>query len=258
MLIMPSKAIQWVLSYFGLRVVRIISFSKFRDIYSSLRPVDNGHELIRIGAEGDGGYVLPNDVAGIEYVVSVGCGNDWSFERHLKELFQPKIRIVDRLEKKPDDLAIEVDYIDAWLGKENSKNVVSLASVLEDYDEGEVLLKIDIEGAEFEALENLSDADFQNVRIFIIEVHGLEKILDRNFYKKTFSPFWNTISENYHLVHSHGNNCCGTVRYKNLQIPRVLELTFHKKSRSTTLHGVRPIPSHLDRKINENRNEVRW
>ncbi len=258
MLIKLSKAFQWALSFLGLRVVRNISFSTFREVYFSLRPVNNGHELIRIGADGDGGYVLPDDVAGIKYVVSVGCGKDWTFERHLKALIRPRIKIIDRLDKKPEDLDIEVDYIDAWLGKEDSTDVVSLDSVLKDYDEGEILLKIDIEGAEFQALENLSGSQLHNVRIFVMEVHGLEKILDRDFYKHTFSPFWKVITENFHLVHSHGNNCCGTVRYKNLQIPRVLELTFHKKSRSTTLHGSRPIPSPLDRKIIEDRNEIRW
>jgi hypothetical protein len=33
----------------------------------------------------------------------------------------------------------------------------------------------------------------------------------------------------FHLVHFHGNNCCGTTNYKNITVPNVFECTYIKK-----------------------------
>jgi len=46
-----------------------------------LRPYTTDKELIRLGAEKDGGYLIPNDLAGIEACFSPGVGNEFNFEK---------------------------------------------------------------------------------------------------------------------------------------------------------------------------------
>ena len=50
-------------------------------------------ELIRIGNTGDGGYVIPiNALDRVEYLVSIGISDDWTFEEEASRR-SPAIRI---------------------------------------------------------------------------------------------------------------------------------------------------------------------
>ena len=53
----------------------------------TLQPFDVG-EMIRIGCQNDGGYVIPRALPELEILVSFGRGDNWSFE---KDLIQKKL-----------------------------------------------------------------------------------------------------------------------------------------------------------------------
>lgn len=253
-----KKIIQLCLSYVSLRVIRTISYHNFKILYSNLRPINNGHKLIRIGPDGDGGYLIPDDLDGIEHVISGGCGNDWAFEKQLKEKINPRITIIDTLNKKPANLEPEVEFIDAWLAEISSNGKISLKDLLTPLNSNSIFLKLDIEGAEFEVLRNISLFELDKIRILVVEFHGLERMLDRNFAKFIASPIFDKLFLKFDLVHAHGNNCCGVARMRNLNIPRVLEMTFHNKNRRLGLFGLNIIPNKLDKRIIEKRPDLKW
>ncbi|MEI6399670.1 MAG: hypothetical protein WCO71_12950, partial [Pseudomonadota bacterium] len=49
----------------GLFLELMTDAAKLRDLISKLCPVATKYELIRIGSQNDGGYLLPNDLDGI-------------------------------------------------------------------------------------------------------------------------------------------------------------------------------------------------
>jgi len=51
----------------GMDVVERTRNREVHELIRSLHPVDSGTELIRLGPQGDGGYLLPDDLDGIEY-----------------------------------------------------------------------------------------------------------------------------------------------------------------------------------------------
>ena len=52
-------------------VVKYIhEISETKKIFQTLKPIDTGYDLIRIGAAKDGGYLLPDDLSGIEINLS--------------------------------------------------------------------------------------------------------------------------------------------------------------------------------------------
>ena len=53
------------------------------DLFNKLRPVRAGPELIRLGGPGDGGYLLPDDLSGIDCCYSAGVGTTSHFEADL-------------------------------------------------------------------------------------------------------------------------------------------------------------------------------
>ncbi len=70
----------------GLNVTGQTSPTDVTALIRRLRPLDCGKELIRIGGEGDGGYLVPNDLEGIEYCFSPGVSTTSDFENTLADL----------------------------------------------------------------------------------------------------------------------------------------------------------------------------
>jgi hypothetical protein len=56
------------------------------DLIRKLRPQNCGRPLIRLGGDGDGGYLLPDDLEGIQYCFSPGVGATMDFENDLATL----------------------------------------------------------------------------------------------------------------------------------------------------------------------------
>jgi hypothetical protein len=55
------------------------------EFLTKLRPLTSGHALIRFGPEGDGGYVIPDDLTGIEACFSPGVSGISGFEMDCAE-----------------------------------------------------------------------------------------------------------------------------------------------------------------------------
>ena len=70
----------------GLNVTRQTDPADLLQFVERLFPQSCGKELIRIGGDGDGGYLIPDDLGGIEYCFSPGVSNKCSFEEHLANL----------------------------------------------------------------------------------------------------------------------------------------------------------------------------
>ena len=231
---------------------------KFRRI---LTPVDNGFDLIRAGSPTDGGYLVPNDFGGLTRLISGGSDESWSFEKFFLDLYQTEVTIVDRISKKPKDLDPVVNYVDAWIGDDAEDTYVSLSSIINGRSksgESDLLLQLDIEGAEFLEILKLSLEELCRFRIIVIEFHGLERVLNREFFRSIIAPAFKKLTDNFDVVHSHANNCCGAIQAHGVVIPRVLEVTFHNKNRSSGPRLKREFPNALDVRNNPEKQDVIW
>lgn len=52
-------------------------------LLESLKPIQTNHELIRVGGDGDGGHLIPNDLMGIDACFSPGVATTSDFENDL-------------------------------------------------------------------------------------------------------------------------------------------------------------------------------
>ena len=68
---------------FGWFASKRTALADMRRVVDLLRPVDAGHRLVRIGAEGDGGYLLPDDLDRISACFSPGVDRTATFENAL-------------------------------------------------------------------------------------------------------------------------------------------------------------------------------
>jgi len=97
-------------------------------------------------------------------------------------------------------------------------------------EQSDLLLQMDIEGAEYETLLGASDALLGRFRIMVFEFHRLAQLWDKNFFSMASRTF-EKILQTHRCVHIHPNNYAGSTEYLGLEIPDLMEFTFMRKDR---------------------------
>jgi hypothetical protein len=219
------------------------------DLIRKLRPVNCGKELIRVGAKGDGGYLIPDDLDGIEYCFSPGVNKTSDFEDQLADRGIRSL-LADYSVDAPPLIRPEFTFDKKYLGSANSEQLFTLASwkdkYLKEY-KGDLILQMDIEGDEYQVIINTPEELLSQFRIMVIEFHHLQKLFDP-FVFGLFSSCFEKLLRLFSVVHIHPNNCCGSVRRTDIEIPRLMEFTFLNKKRVSSIEALRILPNKLDSK----------
>jgi hypothetical protein len=214
-----------------------------------IRPQDNGHRLIRVGGPGDGGYLIPDDVNGISECFSPGSNKLSNFQSEIAQNWQIKSFICDSGDEKPSNLSDFQDFTEAWVGPaSDGEKYISLSEWVKEksQSDGDLMLQIDIEGAEFLTLMAASRRLLKRFRIVVIELHFLEALKNKWAFDQIYLPFFDKILREFDVVHLHTNNCCGTWKYGDFEFPRIVELTLHRKDRSLSLRPIASSRNELD------------
>jgi hypothetical protein len=211
-----------------------------------LAPVATEAPLIRVGANGDGGYLVPDDLAGISLLFSPGVATSWSFEEDLLARAGIRPVLCDRL----DDVSgcpFPVD--DFWLGPHSGVGVRSLADWVAARDESrgaDLLLQMDIEGSEFATLLACPDHVLARFRILVVEFHEMHRVHDSFVHDYVIRPTLERLAGMFTVVHVHPNNGSSIDRRAGIDVPRVLEVTYHRNDRVTPATGIVSLPHPLD------------
>jgi hypothetical protein len=238
----------FVSRFFGVYPSKL-SENGIKAILELLRPIDNGHELIRIGGTKDGGYLLPDDLIGVDACFSPGVASNWSFENDLFQKFAIPSVMYDASVDRPAGLPDVHVFYKKFIGASSFRNYISVTDVvsidLEKYV-GDLIGQIDIEGGEYPLLNSISLETLLRFRVLIIELHELDRWIEKRFFQETISPILDKIASTHDLVHSHINNNGGTFSYRGYKAPKVIEITLHRKERAIKYGGFRIIPNVLD------------
>ena len=222
--------------------------SELEAFMSKVRPVDCGIELIRIGSEMDGGYLVPNDLEGIEYCFSPGVSTVSDFESQLADMHIRSF-LADYSVDAPPVQRPEFVFDKKYLGAADCGPFMTLQTwkdkYLGDY-QGSLILQMDIEGSEIEVILNISDELLDQFRILVVEFHAMNRLLDP-FGFRIFSSCFEKLLSKFYVVHIHPNNCGGSVVKGDFEFPRLMEFTFLNKKRARALKSQTSFPHKLDR-----------
>lgn len=221
---------------------------RLEDFLSKVRPVDCGIEMIRIGSEMDGGYLVPDDLEGIEYCFSPGVSTVSDFENQLADMHINSF-LADYSVDAPPVQRPEFVFDKKFLGASDRGCYMTLETWKNKYLRGyadDLILQMDIEGGEFEVLFNVSDTLLNQFRIVIIEFHAMYRLLDP-FAFEIYSSCFEKLLDKFHVVHIHPNNCCGSTIRGIFEFPHVMEFTFLNKKRARSLKPQTIFPHKLDR-----------
>ena len=221
-----------------------------RSAIGLLVPSGCSAELIRLGGNGDGAYLLPDLLEGVEACFSPGVSTQTAFETELAERYDIPSYLCDAsVQASQLKLIPELHtFTPQWLGSFTGGNTTTLDAWVAGSAHAEaasLLLQMDIEGAEYNALLACSDAVLSRFRLAVIELHDLPALASARFLQMKFLPVLRKLLLHFDLVHAHANNCCGTVELAGWEVPQVIELTFLRKADNPQPHH-RRIPHPLD------------
>lgn len=201
-----------------------------RDLISRLRPVPIVRELVRIGPEADGGYVMPDDFAGVSAMISPGVGRECRFDHAVAERGIPVV-MADGSVAGPPVPHERFTFERKFVGLRDNDTTVRLDTLVGRVpDAGDLILQMDIEGAEYHALLDASPETLGRFRMMLIEFHGLWRLLDPTDSDLLFATF-ERLLETHVVVHLHPNNVGPLKSAGDIEVPRLIEFTFLRRDR---------------------------
>jgi hypothetical protein len=236
-----------VIEPLGVDVTERTAQDLLQDLVRSLHPLECDRDLIRIGPTGDGGYLLPDDLDDIRYAFSPGVSDESGFEADLASR-GVQVFLADQSVDGPAEENANFVFDKKFVGSFTDDNFMTLddwkSRHIGDYS-GDLLLQMDIEGFEYETLLATSAALMQQFRIIVLEVHFLEQLLCRPWFDLVSRVFRKLLST-HSVVHSHPNNCCGSVRSRGIELPRIMEMSFYRNDRISSRRYATRFPHPLD------------
>ena len=195
-------------------------------LQSVLKPYRIPYQKIRLGRKQDGGYIVFNHrLDSVDSVYSYGISNDISFEEDLLQYTKAPILMYDHTIHD-----IPSHHGQFYFKKEEGSTENLIKHINESFPaSNKLLLKMDIEGSEWDLLESLNEVILTRFEQMVIEFHNLAFLQNECFgqfnitYNKMLNVF-SKINKHFYLGHIHGNNCGG---YKD--IPNTIECTYIRK-----------------------------
>jgi hypothetical protein len=242
-----TRFLENITDFFGLFTNELVSEPELKLYWRLLKPYSNGHELIRVGGQNDGGYLLPNDLNGIKYCYSPGAGTIWTFEDSLGSNYGIESLVCDgTIQDFPSFNSLK-SFIPKNVGLIESENVISFESWVSEVgaNPGDLLLQMDIEGGEYPILSSIDSEFLKRFRIIALELHDLHLLALPSSFSYQYTQLMTKLLENFDVVHLHPNNCGGSYLAHGILFPKVVEITLHRKDRSRQLSRAE-IPHVLD------------
>lgn len=219
-------------------------------IAKRLAPKTTKYNLIRLGSQNDGGYLVPDCLMHINYLFSPGVSFVADFEEDCAKLgikgFMCDASVDASLANK-----IGFSFLPYYLSDKtcHEQKVITLEDWVNrsiSADSLDLMLQMDIEGHEYDVLMATSPKLLQRFRIIVIELHGLSSLIRPD--SRTLSVYraLNKIFRYFEVIHFHPNNCCGVYQAGNCVIPEVAELTLLRKDYAQDNDGYAILPNSLD------------
>ncbi len=217
------------------------------DFLRFVRPIKTNHELIRVGGETDGGYLIPNDIDDIDACFSPGVSTTSNFEDELAKR-GIKCFLADYSVNSPPINNLLFDFEKKYLGSLDNNIYMTLENWIASKSPyiKNAILQMDIEGSEYSVIFDTPSEVLRKFKIIVIEFHWLDKLLNKMGFELINLAF-TKILKDFEVVHVHPNNCESPIKFKNLLIPPVMEFTFLRKDRCLHKSPIDSFPHVLDR-----------
>ncbi|MCI0465841.1 MAG: FkbM family methyltransferase, partial [Beijerinckiaceae bacterium] len=176
-----------------------------------LTPYDIDKPKIRIGPKTDGGYILADRLSPAQAVLSYGIGKEYRFDSEMARrghdvyMFDHTIEGIQSKSKK-------LRFFREGVSSSTDASEVKF-SIKDHLDRHRItgqnlILKMDVEGAEYGALEAVPLDTLHRFEQIILEIHWLER-LDEFTFRDRFCRVLRRLNSVFTRFHVHANNWNG-------------------------------------------------
>lgn len=231
---------------------------RFAEFLRLIQPRDAVQQTkLRIGGPNDGGYIMIDAFPFPTIAVSIGIGSDVSWDLDVAnrgiDVYQfdhslelPPISHPRFLFSRSRVVADEAEYADG----------ISLEHILSPLPEdADIILKMDIEGDEWDVLASVPGHCLRNVSQMVIEFHSLHRFASARWAERACEVITKLV-QSHKPVHLHGNNYAGFAVLGGIPFPDVFELTLLRNDNYDFAAGAQKWPTELDRPNNPARADL--
>ena len=184
-----------------------------------------GKQKLLIGNYSDGGYVLLDDLDDIKIAYSIGISNIISFDKDLADKGIDLFMYDHTIENLPFNHKKfhwqKIGLTSELHKNQNMKTIYELLKENGHLEEKNMILKIDIEGNEWDILNEIQDNILIKFKYIILELHFL-KIENYEIYLNCLKK----LSKNHQVFHIHCCNCGGLFEIGDNPICNVIEISY--------------------------------
>jgi hypothetical protein len=252
---MPNHILRQYLSNVGVFPGKTSRRFDMLKLIEGLKVVPIHEELLRVGPDRDGGYLVPDVLDGIDYCFSPGVADCSEFELQLAKR-GIKVFMADKSVQSPSDVHENFNFIEFYISSINSpvEQLITLdawyeqkLNTIPSATSPEAILQMDVEGDEYQVLHSISNVLLSRFRVIIIEFHKLYQLADR-FSFSLMAPAIEKLLKSHSVVHIHPNNNRKSIKIFGLKIPATLEITFLRNDFLTKSKKKLNFPHPLDQK----------
>lgn len=196
----------------------------------AIRPMTSPDlSLVRVGALSDGGYVMADPLSA-GGAISIGVGSDVSWDADIGSR-GIRVAMFDHTVRRPPAPVPNGTFHRIGIGSASTANVQPLDELLaiaglDGHDD--LLLKIDVEGAEWAVLTGPQPLNLLPFMQIVIELHGIGALRDEWEATRVLAAMEH-LSETHTPIHVHANNYDELVRFGEWWFPNAIELSLIRK-----------------------------
>lgn len=199
------------------------------EIFAFLKPsIINDLQPSRIGKEGDGSYYLLPDFSDQDCVFSIGIGDEISFDNQLVHSVG-RIIMIDHSIPEFIPQHSSMTMLHKKLSLIQNDQEINFSQLFGSYPSKDYILKMDIEGDEWDILNSIDSKDLARFRQIVIEFHGLTKLKSSSLRLEVLK-----ILKKIYYTHAvfflHANNNGDFRVFGDLLIPDIIEVSFARRS----------------------------
>ncbi len=224
-------------------------------LYELIRPQTYpGLRKVRVGNQtGDGGYVMADDFDDITAALSLGIGDEITWDVEISgrgmDVFQ-----FDHTVEPPAEVATNprLHFYKCGIAGRTApdRNLKTIRDILAEEaanQSGDMILKIDIEGHEWDVFARMPDEVLSRFRQICIEIHNPLARPGQHVQRKRNLSVLQKLHQRFAPVHLHANNA-GLIRTLfGLVVPRALEITYVRRNGQAFSDSTELFPGEFDR-----------
>lgn len=192
-----------------------------------LANVNHSNGFVRMGREHDGGYIMLNDFFNRKIAYSFGIAQDVSWDADIANCGLDVYMYDHTITGLPEHNE-KFHFFKIGLGaaeNNNSSQLKTLPQILAKnghQNEYGMILKVDIEGAEWDVLNELNTEILKHFSQIVFEFHSLTSLGNESKISKAMEK----LNSTHQLVHVHANNFGSYLLLGGVILPDLLEGTY--------------------------------